>query len=420
MKILVVGGGGREHALCWKIAQSPLVQQLYCAPGNAGTAQVADNVDIDSEDIGALRNFAVEHGVELVVVGPEMPLCMGIADELAKAGIACFGPNRQAAEIEGSKIYARQLCQRHRIPSPGFWVFDNAGKARAFLDMREDGPLVVKATGLAAGKGVAVCKNLEEAREAVTNCLEQNSFGEAGSSVVIEECLEGEELSVMVLTDGRTIVPFEPARDFKRVGDDDAGPNTGGMGAFSPVALQPRTMHQIESQILFPTVHALNCEQRSYQGFLYAGLMLTPQGPRVLEYNCRLGDPETQPLLLRLESDLVPLMMATIEGRLEQEKAPKWSPKAAVCVVACSRGYPGDYPKGLRVFGLDKVETGPDLQVFQAGTTLRGGDVVTSGGRVLSVTALGDTAELARERAYGALQQIEFDGMHCRSDIGLP
>jgi len=419
MKILVVGGGGREHALCWKIAQSPRVQHLYCAPGNAGTAQVAENIEIGSDDLDGLRNFAVEHGVELVVVGPEVPLCLGLVDELAKADIPCFGPNRQSAEVEGSKVYARELCQRHRIPSPAFWVFDRSSKARAFLDLREEGPLVVKAAGLAAGKGVTVCKNLDEARAAVREILEQGRFGDAGNSVVLEEFLEGSELSVMVLTDGRTIVPFEPARDYKRALDGDQGPNTGGMGAFSPVSLQSRTLHQVESQILFPTVHALNRERRSYRGFLYAGLMLTAQGPRVLEYNCRLGDPETQPLLLRLQNDLVPLMMATIEGRLDQHEAPVWDPRAAVCVVACSRGYPGEYKTGVPVFGLEDIETGPDLQVFHAGTSRRGNDIVTAGGRVLTVTALGETAEAARERAYEVLQQVEFDGMHYRSDIGL-
>ncbi len=418
MKILVVGGGGREHALCWKIQSSPLVTQVYCAPGNAGTAQVAENVDISAEDIAGLRNFAVEHKVDLVVVGPEAPLCAGLADELRKAGVKCFGPGKLGAEIEGSKSFARELCRRHRIPSPLFWIFDDAAKARAFLDLREEGPIVVKAAGRAAGKGVTVCKNIDEARAAMAEILEQRRFGEAGSQVVFEECLEGPELSVMMLTDGNTIIPFDPARDHKPAFDGDKGPNTGGMGAFTPVPVAPRTWNQIESQVLFPSVHALNREERPYHGFLYAGLMLTQQGPRVLEYNCRLGDPETQPLMLRLKSDLVPLMLATAEGRLEEQEAPEWDKRTALCVVACSGGYPGDYRKDVPIFGLDKVATGPDLQVFHAGTRLRGNDVVTSGGRVLAVTALGDSAEEARARCYEALQQIEFDGMHFRSDIG--
>lgn len=392
--------------------------KVYCAPGNAGTALVAENVEIAAEDVKGLRNFAVESKIDLVVVGPEAPLCLGLADELAKSKIKCFGPNKQAAEIEGSKVWSRELCRRHRIPSPQFWSFEDASTARAFLDMREDGPIVVKASGLAAGKGVSVCKNSDEARVAVTECLERRRFGEAGNTVVMEEFLEGQELSVMTLTDGQTIVPFDPARDHKAVFDGDKGPNTGGMGAVTPVPIASRTMAQIENQIVFPTVHAMNRENRRYQGFLYAGLMLTAQGPRVLEYNCRLGDPETQPLLMRLSSDLVPLLLATAEGKLEEQQAPKWDPRTCITVVACSGGYPGDYKKGVPIFGLDRVKTGPDLQVFHSGTAKKGGDVVTAGGRVLAVTALGKDVEEARSRCYAALQQIEFDGMHYRKDIG--
>lgn len=418
MKILVVGGGGREHALAYKLRQSPLVTRLFCAPGNAGIAQVADIVDIGAEDLAGLRAFAVENAIDLVVVGPEAPLCAGIVDEMTKAKIRCFGPTRQAAELEGSKAFARELCRRHRIPSPLFWTFEDAAKAKAFLDMREEGPLVVKASGLAAGKGVVVCKKLDEARAAAADILEKRRFGEAGNTAVFEEFLVGEELSLMTLTDGQTIVPLEPARDHKAVFDGDKGPNTGGMGAFSPVAVQPRTLAQIENQIVFPTVHAMNRENRRYQGFLYAGLMLTAQGPRVLEYNCRLGDPETQPLLMRLQSDLLPLLLATVDGKLDTMEAPVWDRRHAVCVVACSGGYPGEFKKGLPIFGLDSVANGPDLQVFHSGTAKKGGDVVTNGGRVLSVTALGDTMAEARERAYGALRKIEFVGQHWRRDIG--
>ncbi len=418
MKILVVGGGGREHALCWKIAQSPLVAKVYCAPGNAGTALVAENVPLQVEDLAGIRKFAVENQIGLVVVGPEAPLCLGIVDELQKAKIPCFGPSKAAAELEGSKVYARELCRRHRIPSPQFWSFSDAASARAFLDMREEGPIVVKAAGLAAGKGVTVCKKLDEARAAVAECLERRRFGDAGSHVVLEEFLEGQELSIMTLTDGQTIVPFEPARDHKAVHDGDKGPNTGGMGAVTPVGVLPRMMAQIENQVVFPTVHALNRENRRYRGFLYSGLMLTSQGPRVLEYNCRLGDPETQPLLMRLQSDLVPLMLATIEGRLDGQEAPRWDSRPCVTVVACSGGYPGDYKKGVPIFGLDRVEGSMDLQVFHSGTRTKGGDVLTDGGRVLCVTAMGQDVEAARARAYAALQQIEFDGMHYRKDIG--
>jgi phosphoribosylamine--glycine ligase len=419
MNVLVVGQGGREHALCWKLAQSPLLQRLYCAPGNPGTAAVAQNVDIAADDLAGLARFAKENQIGLTVVGPEAPLCAGIVDVFQQQKLLCFGPTKAAAEIEGSKAFARELCRRHRIPGPGFWVYEELALARAFLDNRPDGPIVVKASGLAAGKGVAVCRNNDEARAAVADCLERRRFGDAGGKVVFEEFLTGQEVSLITLTDGRTIVPLEPARDHKAVFDGDQGPNTGGMGVITPVPILPRLFAQVESQIVFPTVHALNRENRRFQGFLYAGLMMTAQGPRVLEFNCRLGDPETQPLLLRLRSDLLPLLLAAAEGRLEAMEAPVWDPRVAVCVVACSEGYPGDYKKGVPIFGLDRVAVGDDLQVFHAGTSQRpGGDLLTAGGRVLAVTALGADAAAARARAYAALRQIEFAGMHYRKDIG--
>jgi phosphoribosylamine--glycine ligase len=417
MKILVVGGGGREHALCWKIAQSPLVERVFCAPGNAGTTAVAENVDIPAEDLTALRNFARENKVDLTVVGPEAPLCLGIADEFRQAGLKIFGPNKAAAEIEGSKAFARELCRRHRIPSPQYWVFEDRHKARAFLDAREDGPIVVKASGLAAGKGVTVAKNREQAKAAVADCLEHAKFGTAGATIVLEEFLEGPEVSLITLTDGQTIVPLEAARDHKAVFDGDQGPNTGGMGAYSPVMVPARTMNQVENQIVFPVIHALNREGRPYQGFLYAGLMLTSQGPRVLEFNCRLGDPETQPLLMRLQSDLVPFLLATVNGTLAQQEAPVWDVRTAVSVVVASKGYPGQYQKGAEIQGLDRVATGPDLQVFHSGTAKQGNSVVSAGGRVLAVTALGQTAQAARERAYAALKTVGFQGAHFRTDI---
>jgi phosphoribosylamine---glycine ligase len=420
MKVLVIGSGGREHALCWKIRQSPLVTKLYCAPGNPGTAAIADNVDISSDDIAKLLAFAVAEKIDLTVVGPEAPLCAGIVDEFQKQKLLCFGPNKAAAELEGSKAFSREVCRRHRIPGPNFWTFDDHQQAKSFLENREPGPIVVKASGLASGKGVTICKSSEEAKVAVAECLEKRRFGEAGVTVVLEECLEGPELSVITLTDGLTIMPLEPARDHKVVFDGDKGPNTGGMGVVTPVGVMPRMRSQIESQIVFPTVHAMNREGRRYQGFLYAGLMLTNQGPRVLEYNCRLGDPETQPLLMRLQSDLVPLLVATAEGKLDTMEAPVWDSRVAVCVVACSGGYPGDFKKGIPIFGLDRVVAGPDLQIFHAGTSRKiGGDLLTAGGRVLAVTALGTDVQAARERAYAALQQIEFQGMHYRKDIGL-
>ncbi len=420
MKILVVGSGGREHALCWKIRRSPLVKRLYCAPGNPGIAGLADNVPIAADDLAGLVRFAVQERIDLTVVGPEGPLCAGIVDEFEKHKLLCFGPNKAAAEIEGSKAFARELCRRHRIPGPNFWTFEDHQLARSFLDNREDGPIVVKASGLAAGKGVTVCKNSAAARIAAAECLEQRRFGDAGGRIVFEECLEGPEVSLITLTDGQAIIPLEPARDHKPAFDGDEGPNTGGMGVVTPVPLMPRMASQIESQIVFPTVHAMNREGRRYRGFLYAGLMLTTQGPRVLEFNCRLGDPETQPLLLRLQSDLVPLLLATAEGRLETQEAPVWDRRVAVCVVACSGGYPGEFKKGFPITGLDKIATGDDLQVFHAGTAQKpGGDLLTAGGRVLAVTALGADVEAARARAYAALAKIEFAGMHYRSDIGV-
>lgn len=418
MKVLVVGQGGREHALAWKIHQSPLVDRVFVAPGNPGTAAVGENVDCAADDLQGLVSFAVDNEIDLTVVGPEAPLCEGIVDLFRERGRLCLGPDKDAAEIEGSKRFARELCEKHRIPGPSFWVFESPAMARSFLDNRPDGPIVVKASGLAAGKGVIVCKDNEEARKAVTHCLEQVQGGGDGA-IVFEEFLEGPEVSLITLTDGETIVPLEPARDHKQVGEGDTGPNTGGMGVVTPVTLMPRVSQQMETQIVLPTVHAMNREKRRFRGFLYAGLMLTQQGPRVIEFNCRLGDPETQPLLLRMKSDIVPLLMATAEGKLNTVDAPEWDPRVAVCVVACSGGYPGSYKKGVPIFGLDRIDAGPDLQVFHAGTRLAGRDFVTNGGRVFAVTALGADINTARQRAYDALEKVEFEGMHYRKDIGI-
>lgn len=418
MKVLVVGGGGREHALCWKIKQSPLVDGVFCAPGNAGTSEVATNVDLPVSDTAGLIAFAKAEPIGLTVIGPEDPLCDGIVDAFEAEGLKVFGPNKAAANIEGSKSFARDLCKRNRIPSPGYWVYDNIAHANGFLENRPDGPIVVKASGLAAGKGVIIAKDRHEARKALRICMSQEKFGDAGKEVVLEEFLEGAELSVMIMTDGHTIIPLEPARDHKPAFDGDQGPNTGGMGAVSPVAsLGTRIRHQIENQVLIPAVHGLNREDILYKGFLYAGLMLTATGPRVLEFNCRLGDPETQPLLMRLKSDLVPLMLHTIDGTLDQLEAPEWDPRTAVCVVACSGGYPGDYEKGLPIQGIEDIKVGPDLQVFHAGTTVRSGELATSGGRVLSVCALGEDVKDARRKAYENIAKVEFRGMHYRSDI---
>ena len=418
MKVLVVGSGGREHALAWKIQQSPLVDRVYVAPGNPGTEQLAENVPISVDDLEGLVRFAVDEQIDLTVVGPEAPLCAGIVDLFRERGRLCFGPDKAAAELEGSKAFARKICTDHRIPGPQWWAYENLAMARAFLESRPDSPIVVKASGLAAGKGVAVCKDNDEARAAVAECFD-GRFGDAGSVVLFEECLQGPEVSLITITDGETIVPLEPARDHKPVGEGDTGPNTGGMGVITPVPLTPRVASQVESQVVFPTVHAMNREGRRYRGFLYAGLMLTANGPKVLEYNCRMGDPETQPLLMRLKSDLVPLLLATAEGKLETVEAPVWDARVAVCVVACSGGYPGVYKPGIPIFGLEKLDLGDDLQVFHAGTRRsEQGDLQTAGGRVLAVTALGEDAERARERAYAAISEVEFDGMHFRTDIG--
>ncbi|MCC6670231.1 MAG: phosphoribosylamine--glycine ligase [Planctomycetes bacterium] len=419
MKVLVVGGGGREHALCWKIALSPLVKRVYCAPGNGGIAGVAECVDVAANDVAGLVRFAKAEAIDLTVVGPEEPLCLGLVDAMRAASLRVLGPDQSAAEIEGSKAYAREVCRRNRIPSPGFWVFNDSSKAHAFLENRQEGPIVVKASGLAAGKGVTMARTRAEARTAVDEMMDQARFGAAGRTVVLEEFLEGSECSVIHLTDGKTFAPFEPARDHKRVFDRDQGPNTGGMGAVSPVpGLGKRTLRQIEDQILFPAVNGLNREGRVFRGFLYAGCMLTATGPRLLEFNCRLGDPETQPILMRLSSDLVPLLLHAADGTLEQCEAPVFDSRTAVCVVAASGGYPGEYQKGCLIHGLDQVRGGPDLQVFHSGTARRGGDLVTTGGRVLSVCALGKSVEEARSRAYTELAKIEFQGIHYRRDIG--
>ena len=420
MKVLVVGGGGREHALCWKIAQSPELEKLYCAPGNAGTSQVAENVEIGATDMDGLVKFAKEQGIDLTVVGPEAPLVAGLADALRAEGLLVFGPDKKAAEIEGSKAFCRTLCRNHKIPSPPFQVFEDSKLAQGYLANRQNWPVVIKASGLAAGKGVVVAYSPEEALRLVRQIMEDGLFGPAGKAVVIEEFLEGPELSVLAVTDGQTIMPLEPAQDHKRAFEGDEGPNTGGMGAISPVPVaNQRTRRQVESQILIQAVHALNREDRPYQGVLYAGLMLTSAGPRLLEFNCRFGDPEAQPLMMRLKSDLLPILHATARGELESVDPPQWDPRYAVCVVACSQGYPGPYEKGFPIEGLEDVEEGEDLVVFHAGTARDSeGRVVTAGGRVLGATALGETLEAARDKALEALGKIRFQGMWFRKDIG--
>jgi len=417
MKILVVGGGGREHSLAWKIAQSPLVDQVYCAPGNAGIAQVAECVPIPATDIAALVAFAKQTGIELTVVGPEAPLVAGIVDAFEAEGLRAFGVSRKAAELEGSKVFAKKLMHRHAVPTPTFRVFDEARAAHACVDSMPP-PLVVKADGLAGGKGALVCHTTREAHVAVHTLMEDRAFGSAGDKVVIEECLSGEEVSILALTDGRTIIPMPPVQDHKRVGDGDRGPNTGGMGAYAPApCVGPALAREIEEKILVRTIHAMNREKRPFSGVLYAGLMLTLGGPQVLEFNVRFGDPEAQPLLMLMKSDLVPVLLATLDRKLD-DIALEWHDGAAVCVVLASEGYPGNYPKGRPISGLDAAARLPDVQVFHAGTALRQNQVVTDGGRVLGVTARGPDVGEAIRRAYEAVRLIHFDGMHYRRDIG--
>ncbi len=422
MKVLVIGKGGREHALVWKLAQSPRAERVYCAPGNAGTAADGVNVEIDANDFDRLLRFAKKEEIGLTVVGPEEPLCLGIVDQFEKAGLRIFGPDKQAAELEGSKVFAKELMRSADIPTAEFRVFDHPEPARRYIETREY-PLVVKADGLAGGKGAIVCKTTEDALAAVDLIMVREAFGRAGRQVVVEKRLDGDELSVLALVSGRTIVPLAPTQDHKPAFDNDEGPNTGGMGAYCPAPLgTPELMKEVESTILVPAVHALKRSRRSFKGVLYAGLMITPQGPRVLEFNVRLGDPETQPLLMRLKTDLLELLDAAVDDRLDQfpEDRLEWDPRPAVCVVMASEGYPGSYQKGRAIDGLDQAGKRADVKVFHAGTKKSDGRVVSDGGRVLGVTALGEVGSLAsaQKRAYEAVKQIGFAGAFFRHDIG--
>ncbi len=417
MKVLVVGSGGREHALVWKIAQSQLVREVHCAPGNAGIAKVAKCVDISAEDIASLVSYAESERIDLTVVGPEAPLAEGIVDEFEKRGLKIFGPNKLAAEIESSKAFCKQLLRKYGIPTAHFEIFDNPDEALKYV--RSHGaPIVVKASGLAAGKGSIVCKSIDEAVTAVERIMVQREFGSSGDLIVIEDYLEGEEASVMVFTDGETVKPMLPSQDHKPVFDDDKGPNTGGMGAYCPVpAIDEALFERIIETIIKPTVTAMAEERRPYKGVLYAGLMLTDEGPKVLEYNCRFGDPETQAVLPLMESDLVPILNAVVEGNLNEVEV-RSSQRCCVCVVMASGGYPGKYEKGKVITGVEDAEALEDVIVFHAGTAIRDGQLVTNGGRVLGVTALGDDFPTAIKRAYEAVSRISFDGMHYRRDIG--
>ncbi len=419
MQILVVGGGGREHALAWKLAQSARVTRVFVAPGNAGTAlePKMENVPIGAEDIPALRDFARRQGIDYTVVGPEAPLVAGIVDEFAAAGLACFGPSRAAAQLEGSKRFTKDFLARHGIPTAAYASFTDLDQAIAYI-RAQGAPIVVKADGLAAGKGVVLAQSEDEAIAAARDMLAGNRFGEAGHRVVIEEFLTGEEASFIVMVDGEHILPMASSQDHKARDDGDRGPNTGGMGAYSPAPVVTPEMHErIMDQVIRPTVAGLAAEGTPYRGFLYAGLMIAPDGtPKVLEYNCRFGDPETQPIMMRLQSDLLELVEAAMAGRLD-EAAACWDPRAALGVVMAAGGYPEGYRKGDVITGLPREES-PDTKVFHAGTRLVDGQVVTNGGRVLCVTALGETVAEAQRKAYAVVEQIHWPDVYYRHDIG--
>lgn len=417
MNILVIGRGGREHAIIWALRKSPKVEKVYCAPGNAGIAELAENVPIGENDFPALGRFAKERGIDLVVVGPEDPLFNGIVDHFESLGIPVFGPRKDAAEIEGSKVFTKDLLAKYDIPTAAYASFDNYEESRDYL-FRQKAPIVVKADGLAAGKGVTVAQTLEEADEALKAVMLDKVFGEAGNRVVIEEFLEGQEMSILSFVDGETVLPMVPAQDHKPVYDGDKGPNTGGMGTYSPVPHIPSSVvEEAVETIIKPTARAMVKEGRPFRGVLFAGLMITPEGkPKTIEFNCRFGDPETQVVLPRLKNDLADVMLATVNGRLGEVEL-EWSEEAAVCVVLASGGYPGPYRKGLPIHGLDRVE---QSIVFHAGTALAAdGNVVTDGGRLLGVTALGKDLAEARSKAYADIEQITFEGKHFRTDIGL-
>jgi phosphoribosylamine--glycine ligase len=418
MNVLIVGSGGREHALAWKIAQSPRAERIFVAPGNAGTALEAENVDIASTDFPRLIKFAKQNKVELTIVGPELPLTGGIVDAFIAEKLRVFGPSKVAAELEGSKVFCKNLLRHADVPTADYRVFRRADWAMTYLKDREDVPVVVKADGLAAGKGVMVCSGRTEALEAVERIGGAKEFGDAGNQIVIEERLDGQEVSVLAITDGQTIITLPPAQDHKRAFDGDTGPNTGGMGAYCPApVLDDAALRWIEEHVLVPTVHAMKRSRRPFRGVLYAGLMLTNQGPKVLEYNVRFGDPECQPLLMRLKSDLLDVLDATVDGRLDSLQPLEWDPRPAVCVVMASEGYPGKYPRQRPIRGLDEAAKLPNVKVFHAGTATVDGQVVTDGGRVLGVTALGTTISAAKLQAYTAVKAIRWDGAWCRKDI---
>ncbi|NNN99357.1 phosphoribosylamine--glycine ligase [Vibrio sp. B1-2] len=419
MNILIIGAGGREHALGWKVAQNPNVKTVFVAPGNAGTAlePKLENVNIAVADIAGLVAFAQEKRIELTIVGPETPLVLGVVDAFRKADLPIFGPTQAAAQLEGSKAFTKDFLARHHIPTGAYANFTEIEPALAYV-RQQGAPIVVKADGLAAGKGVIVAMTLQEAEDAIQDMLAGNAFGHAGSRVVIEEFLDGEEASFIVMVDGVNVLPMATSQDHKRVGDKDTGPNTGGMGAYSPAPVVTPEIHErVMQEVIYPTVRGMAAEGNPYTGFLYAGLMIDAQGtPKVIEYNCRFGDPETQPIMMRMQSDLVELCFAALEGKLDQVES-KWDPRASIGIVLAAGGYPADYAKGDVISGLPTQEVAGE-KIFHAGTSNQAGEVVTNGGRVLCATALGNTVSQAQQRAYQLAKQVNWDGMFYRSDIG--
>lgn len=423
LRVLVVGNGGREHALAWKIGLSPRVAKVFVAPGNAGTARDAENVAIDASDKTRLIQFAQEQRIDLVVVGPEAPLVAGLVDDLEAAGIRAFGPSAAAAELEGSKVFCKNLLHAADIPTADYQTFRTADDAARFIKDRypeadQSVPVVVKADGLAAGKGVIVCSTRGEALDAIHRIAADREFGDAGKSLIIEERLTGQEASILAITDGKTLITLPAAQDHKPAYDGDEGPNTGGMGAYCPTPMVDAEMiARVERDILVPIVHAMKRARRPFRGVLYAGLMLTAAGPKVLEFNVRFGDPECQPLLMRLNSDLVDILEGVVDGRLDQIEPPEWDPRPSCCVVMASEGYPGDYEKGRPITGLEAAAALDDVKVFHAGTEGSGDAVLTAGGRVLGVTAIGNSVSAAKLQAYRAVKEIRWPGAWCRKDI---
>ncbi|EGD46318.1 phosphoribosylamine/glycine ligase [Ruminiclostridium papyrosolvens DSM 2782] len=417
MKVLVVGGGGREHTIVWKLSQSPKITKLYCAPGNGGISGIAECVPIKAMDLDGILTFSKENKVDMVVVAPDDPLAAGLVDKLTEAGIRAFGPVMAAAIIEGSKAFSKDLMKKYNIPTAGYMVFDNCSEALQYLDT-SSAPIVVKADGLALGKGVIIAQTIQDAKDAVNGMMKDKVFGDAGSRVVIEEFIQGPEVSILAFTDGNTIVPMVSSQDHKRAFDNDQGPNTGGMGTFSPSPLYDKKLADYcMKEVFMPTVEAMNKEGRKFKGVLYFGLMITKDGPKVLEYNARFGDPETQVVLPRLKTDLLEIFEAIIDEKLSEINI-EWDDNSAVCVIAASGGYPGKYATGIEINGIDKAEENNETIVFHAGTSCKDGKYYTAGGRVLGVTAVESTMDKAIQKAYAGIAKIQFEGMHYRKDIG--